>query len=214
MGLDINIYKTIQPTKKLIDTCVSDEDSLPHNLCGFSIDENSTLERFKDLSFKKTVEYIDFQKTFADLGLKFEEYKWDMTAEKGYYFMLNDNEPPDMNLCDDSEDYTGWDLVVGWEMLKTIFKEEDWILAENIGWQRKGANTLFYEKDIWSHPPIVKESVLMEHFKLYFSHRTPQSEGGFGSGVEFKQSDSEMAKNFTENIISKFKEGETFVVYH
>jgi len=48
----------------------------------------------------------------------------------------------------------------------------------------------------------------------YYANQTPESKGGWGSGVEYEQDDETMRKNFKKNIIDKFIEGETFVIYH
>jgi len=218
MGLDISVVKPIRASQDLIEKCRIDEEDMPCMYIPISITKNSSLKRFINFAFKKEVEYIDFEETFKSLGLNFSDYRWGMTAEKGYYFMLNSKEAPSMDITDD-EDYAGWDLVIGFEMLKTFKEQEDWIIGESIGWQRKGANSLFYTDDengdsMWSSPPIVEKSVLLEHWKKYFSCSTPTAPGGFGSGVEFEQSDSEMRENFKKNIVDKFIEGETYVIYH
>ena len=95
----------------------------------------------------------------------------------------------------------------------TLKKIERCVLGEEIGWQRKGANKLFYKESIWDTPAITRLDLLKDHWEKYFSFSTPESEGGFGSGVEFDQPDDEMKKNFKMNILDKFVEGETFVIY-
>lgn len=96
----------------------------------------------------------------------------------------------------------------------TYKKMERCILCEEVGYQRKGANKKFYEDGMWDSPCVVDLKTLNDHWERYFSHSTPESNGGWGSSVEYKQDDGEMKENFKRNIIDNFIEGETFVVYH
>ena len=114
MGLDISVVKPIRASQDLIEKCRIDEEDMPCMYIPISITKNSSLKRFINFAFKKEVEYIDFEETFKSLGLNFSDYRWDMTAEKGYYFMLNNKEAPSIDITDD-EDYAGWDLVIGFE---------------------------------------------------------------------------------------------------
>lgn len=88
------------------------------------------------------------------------------------------------------------------------------IKAVEIGYQRKGANSLFYEEGMWGSHPIFDLETLKKHHERYFSYKTPKSKGGWGSFTEIDISDSEMKQEFYDNIVSNFIEGETFVVYH
>jgi hypothetical protein len=97
---------------------------------------------------------------------------------------------------------------------KTIEKKESCLAVEEVGYQRKGANNQFYEDGMWDSPCVTEKNVLLEHWEKYFSKQTPESPGGWGSGVEFNISDEEMRSRFKENIIDKFVENETFVIYH
>lgn len=219
MGLDIYVVKPIQPTKKLINSVRKDKE-LPNGLDDYSITEHPELERWKHLSFKKQVEYIDFEKSFAQFGLNHDEYEWRMTGGNGYYFDRKDKVGESIISLDSlvDEEEPGYDVCITWEKLITFFKEEDIIIGQEVGWQRKGANSLFYQKNesgnsMWDSPPVISLDVLKEHWNKYFSCSTPLAEGGFGHGVEFEQSDSEMRQNFKENIIDKFVESDTFVIY-
>lgn len=218
MGLDIEVIKPIRATPALIKKHI--EDTLPNKYKSCSITLNESLKRFMNLSFKKEVEYIDFVATFKSLGLNLDDYTCGMSSENGYHFMLNSNILPGVSissLCDEDDSTYGYDLVVGYEMLKTYLEEEDWIIGECVGYQRKGANKLFYKNEdgvnMWNHPPIVEKSVLIEHWEKYFSHSTPNAPGGFGDSVEYNDPDSVMKQNFKRNIIDKFKEGDTYVIY-
>ena len=73
-----------------------------------------------------------------------------------------------------------------------ITKEVVCIFAEEIGYQRKGANEQFYTDKMWdSDKPVILLSTLLEHRDKYFSE-----------------------SNFQINIIDKFIEGQSFVLYH
>lgn len=202
MGLDIYVCKPIQATNELIIAEASED--LPDNLQGYSIHTHPLLNRWKQFSFKKSIEYINFEESFQQLGKNFYDYEWTMSDEKGIHFQLKTNKSK---------------LVICWDKAITFLQEEDILIVEEVGWQRKGANSLFYEKNektgisMWDSEPVITKDLLLNHWEKYFSYRTPDSPGGFGSGVEFNQADSEMKQNFKENIIDKFIEGDNFVIY-
>jgi hypothetical protein len=75
---------------------------------------------------------------------------------------------------------------------KTI---EKCVYGKKIGYQRKGANKLFYCDGIWDSVPIVDKKTLEFHWKKYFSK------------------DDENKTAFKKNILNHFVEGECFVVY-
>jgi hypothetical protein len=74
-----------------------------------------------------------------------------------------------------------------------ITKKDRCIAVEEIGYQRKGANKQFYDDGMWDDPAlicVVSLDLLKEHAKKYFE------------------------ENFVTNIVNKFEEGKTFVMYH
>lgn len=91
------------------------------------------------------------------------------------------------------------------------------VFYKTVGYQRKGANTKFYEDGKWEDPEkicVVTQEELESDWWNYFSRKSPESKGdGFGSCVEYDLSDAEMSERFKENIMKVFKEGETAVVY-
>lgn len=95
----------------------------------------------------------------------------------------------------------------------TYDKVEKCIICDEVGYQRKGANAKFYEDGMWGGPMVVDSKTLDEHWNKYFSEQTPDSEGGWGSDLEYNLENDEMRSRFKENIIDKFVEGETFVAY-
>ena len=86
---------------------------------------------------------------------------------------------------------------------------------QEIGYQRKGANRKFYEDGKWEDPEkcVVTQAELEYDILHYFSSETPDSKGGWGSFTEYAKTDDERRKDFIDNIASKFKEGETAVMY-
>lgn len=77
--------------------------------------------------------------------------------------------------------------VVLWP--KIISKVDLCLAYKEIGYQRKGANKKFYEDNMWEGPTVVSLKTLLEHKEKYFD------------------------EEFQTNIVDKFVEGETFVVY-
>lgn len=87
----------------------------------------------------------------------------------------------------------GFEISVTPETFSVI---EKCIIPQEIGYQRKGANKKFYDDGIWDSNIITSEKILIEHWDLYFSK------------------DKESKENFRKNILDKFVEGQTFVIYH
>ena len=95
---------------------------------------------------------------------------------------------------------------------KTVLEKVVYVVE--VGYQRKGANKLFYEDDMWNSPAVTNKEELLAIWDKYFSGSTPRSKGGWGSSVEYDLSDEDMRTRFKENIIDKFEQGETFVMFH
>lgn len=96
----------------------------------------------------------------------------------------------------------------------TIKKKVKCIAVENVSYQRKGANRLFYEHDIWDSPCITDLKTLELHSGMYFSQftRCTLIEKTVQSYDE--EYNEIIHANFKENILDKFVEGEMFVIYH
>ena len=74
-----------------------------------------------------------------------------------------------------------------------ITRKDRCIAVEEIGYQRKGANEQFYKDGMWDDPKlicVVSLDLLKQHAEKYFQ------------------------ENFIDNIVNKFEEGKTFVMYH
>jgi hypothetical protein len=184
MGLDILVYRVI-PQKEN-----SDET--------FLLAESPELEVFSHLAFEKEDDYYDIEGELKKLGHNPEDLQWrgsEYGEEVKFSFVTSDGK--EFDLIDPP----------------TIKKTERFLQVEEVGYQRKGANKKFYAEGMWDSPCVLKMETLKDHWEKYFSHQTPESEGGWGSGVEYTLDDEEMKSRFKENIIDKFVEGETFVCY-
>ncbi len=202
MGLDISVYKVLS---------------------------KSPNDKYKEKECDSTIYEIDpeeldlFKQYFPNYICSKQDKHWDV--EK----ILNEK----YHLLPNSYEIYGYEPVSNSCIVKVLLKEfpnevKKYILEESdltyytqyyinvveVGYQRKGANQLFYEENIWDSPPIFDLETLNYHYKRYFSHETPDSDGGWGSFTEIDISDDERSKNFYNNIVSKFVEGETFVIYY
>ena len=78
--------------------------------------------------------------------------------------------------------------------------------CEEVGYQRKGANSQFYDDDMWGCSDVVLDlKTLEEHWLKYFSD--PVNSPYYDGDTEY------MKRHFKENIIDNFVEGQTFVCY-
>jgi len=189
MGLDICVYRVIPKSN---DDFNQEDDRY------FNITENPELEVFSHLSFEMDVDYYDVEGELKKMGLNPEDLQWRGTEygeEVKISFITADEK--EIDLIDPP----------------TFKKRERFLQVEEVGYQRKGANKKFYEDGMWDSPAVLKMDTLKDHWEKYFSRQTPDSAGGWGSGVEYKLEDEEMKTRFKENIIDKFIEGETFLLY-
>ena len=168
-------------------------DSVWHRLYFSTIEE-----LFESPEYTKYLEYLPILKKYGHIP----EYEFFASGDGITYFNLN----------------SAWNFSKEQISVKlidpvTITKIDKCVSCIEVGYQRKGANKKFYENDIWSSPCIILKEELLNHWENYFSYQTPESIGGFGSGVEHQLDDDEMKSNFKENIIDKFIKNETFVMY-
>lgn len=185
MGLDISVYKPYSIGKKK-----------PKDIENFAIlEEHPELACFKKLAFKKTNEYYDLKTAAKKKGYKLEDLQCRMMSAGRFEF----------------EDNQGKRVVL---KPKTFKKKELCLAIEEIAYQRKGANSKFYEDEAWNSKCITSRRMVSNHWKKYFSKNTPASKGGWGWGVEFKLANKEMKETFKKNIVDKFVEGKTFLMYH
>jgi hypothetical protein len=190
MGLDISVYKVLNPTSF---------DPQDDDLDFYILSDFPELSPFKDFLFERENEYYDLGGELKKMGYNLDDIislGTSYGSDVIYYYETKDGEKIEIKN-------------------PSTLKQKDFCIAvEEVGYQRKGANKQFYEDGMWSSPSVLKLEILNEHWEKYFSFQTPNSEGGFGSSVEYNQEDDVMKTNFKENIIDKFIEGETFVIYH
>ena len=156
-------------------------------------------ELFQSPEFQKYLEYLPILEKYGYVS----EYKFFATGNEQTYYNLN-------SAWHFSKEKVSIILIDP----ETITKIDKCISVTEVGYQRKGANKKFYKEGMWDSPCVLIKDTLLEHWVKYFSYQTPESEGVFGSGVEFDLEDDEMKCRFKENIIDKFIENETFVLYH
>lgn len=170
MGLDISVYRIKNVPRNHKDINIDD--------C-LIIDEYPELEVFTEKSFKRLEHFFDIERSLRKIGHKPEEVKWCLTIGMKMEF---------------EHIKTGERIVV--KKCATKLKSILCLYIEEIGYQRKGANSQFYEDGIWDHPCILDLKKLNEHWVEYFS------------------GEEEDRINFKKNIIDNFVEGETVVMYH
>lgn len=212
MGLSIYVYKPVKKTNSLIK-----------NLSYSILEKDSPLFMFKEFLFKKKIEYLNIEKTFEKGGLKIEDYNLCMQSgtEKSIktddFLSLIDGNTVSMHGKENCIVIIGVEEDILYEgeisncylefhnetdgkrliIINPLIdnKMESCICEEELGYQSKGANKQFYEDNIWDSDEIVDLKTLTSHWKKYFSDT------------------KEMKNNFKQNIIDKFVEGETFVIY-
>lgn len=197
MGLDISLYEVIDFNQELIDE---------------SEEKNNGIRLFKVRDYNFNMDITDKWFIYAEeeydyssipIGSKILETDWDEVDDtiRAYikYLTPSGNE----------------------EILKeipTIKIYDYYILAKEISWQRKGANKEFYLDGIWdTGNPVCTLYELKRHHKKYFSGQ----KGGKKQRIKeqatveyLNMTNKELSNRFKENILSKFVEGKTFVLYH
>jgi hypothetical protein len=155
-------------------------------------------ELFESEFFKEFSTYLPLLKKYGYRPL----YKFFATGSKKTYYNVNS-----------AVNFVKRKIDVVLKNPSTFDRTEKCITCVEVGYQRKGANSKFYEDGMWGKECVVDSKTLNDHWEKYFSAQTPDSPGGWGSGVEYDMEDDEMRSHFKENIIDNFVEGETFVIY-
>lgn len=194
MGLDILLKTPIEPTETN-KSLIEDYRNHVSEYVVTGIEGATELAIFEKYLYKKDIVYDNWEDTFQNKGLKVEDYEWCSLGEEPTL-----DEVPTPRTIDDywwkfRNKETDEILWINYNEIVTFTKEEDCILAREIGYQRKGANKQFYDDGMWDSPCVIDEKTIKEHWEKYFSE-TPK-----------------LRKDFYENIVKKFKDGETFVLY-
>lgn len=188
MGLDVSVYKPVP----LGDRKPQDVEDV------FTLTPESSLMVFKDFAFERVKNsYYDLEKAFKDRGLDPEKYHHVMTAygeTTTFKFRKIDSTGQE----GDEVDFD--DEVVEFVDPPTYEKTELVLDCEEVGYQRKGANSQFYADDMWGGSDVVLDlKTLEEHWLKYFSD--PVDSPHYEGDTEY------MKRHFKENIIDNFLEG-------
>ena len=213
MGLDVFVFEylmipdTIKTREELEAFCDAHDG-------GWAIYGEDYKNLPKRYIKKIPMEFCDWEATFKKRGLNFDEYEESLSAP-GYWYdfikkdiisaaqgdtvvsfeRLFDDEEPDP--ADATRVRINSDEIIPKTELVEVFA-----YGREVGYQRKGANTQFYNDGKWDANTIVStKKMLLEDWKKYFS----DPEDAY-YGVD-------SAKHFKEHIIDNFKEGKTFVAY-
>lgn len=201
MGLDISVIRPIKLNKELEDSYRKGEeidgikiieldcyfDKIPIN----DINWNKYIKPYvKDLE----VDLFDLNSMKSSIGIPENELKdWDV-ALTGPGCIGFEN-----SLTKEYKEY----LYSDYSKIPTILGTITVISGEIVGYQRKGANSKFYEDDKWGSLIYCKED-LDKYEKEYFSFNTSDIENHH---TEYDLSDEEMRSRFKKNIVDKFTEG-------
>jgi len=165
---------------------------------------------------KIPMELCDFEATFRQRGLNYEDYE-EVCEAVGRYFdfkkkstALTDQESTRIMLESIAGDDTdGPDLndtnrirINNDEIVPKTELVEVWAYGKELGYQRKGANAQFYNDGKWDDNTIVStKKMLLEDWRKYFSDK---NDTYYGANAK---------QHFKENIIDNFIPGKTFVAY-
>lgn len=216
MGLDTYVYKVIKITTQEAQTINDSEydenvkSPIPNTRL-FSLNTHPELKRFEIFAHTINIDNYDLEKiyttyNFGENDLIGQSSDWeDFDTPDEKYFLI-------WELKD------GRTLRIEEKTLPHITVPTQVVAFTKIGYQRKGANAAFYDDDMWGSF-VADIATITEHWNKYFSGdvKTEKEElkpGTFtGFGVEYELSAEENRKNFKENILDKFIDGETMVGY-
>lgn len=196
MGLDISIIKPIETTDKIRDSYVSGNDDLDNirviDLSDYYPDElpkDENWMRYIDPFVREIeIDIFDLDKIRLKLGIS-DSHELVMIGDGELGFSDN---PDNEMIIYEFDDLSKVPTTIG--IAKILSGIE-------ISYQRKGANSRFYDEDKWPSLVWSKEE-LNEYRDKYFSHNL-----GKNNDTEYNLSDEEMRSRFEKNIMSKFSEG-------
>lgn len=204
MGLDIRVIKPIKINRKLKKLYKKGENyrkinflSIDNYFEGNFPNDNEWIKNIKPFIKRVKVKFYNIYSMKKSLGIPKSEFdSWEISSE-GY------------------GGFTFRNITSGKELNYRVYTEREWnkiplktdymniIAYRTIGYQRKGANSRFYNEDKW--PSLVwSEDELNNYRDKYFSGNIPGEEPGF---AEYNLTDEEMSSRFKENIIDKFFNG-------
>ncbi len=180
-------------------------------------DKNHELfEAYKWLNTIWSQTYFNSKKALYDSEYfkTFKEKYYDLLIKNGWNgkckFYASGNNTTYYNLVP-AQKFTKKKIRVSIKKFITFKRTDKCINVEEVGYQRKGANKLFNDNNIWDHPCITDLKTLKEHHEKYFSPITIRSvlfEKTLNNNTDINPLE------FKENIVDKFIEGDMFVIYH
>jgi len=208
MGLDISVFKPVKVAQA--DAQSIYKDAKYYN---YSLQDNPELSKFKD--FAVTIEDEEY-----DLDYIFSTYNFKEEDLISSFCHLENEDGPDSCVVYDWELRDGRTFSVDEKLLLRKKVTYDMIFFEEVGYQRKGANAVFYSDGMWDSPFVTEYSEVLYHWKKYFSGDTKKEKDELkpafltGLGTELALDADENRNRFKENILDKFVEGKTVVGYH
>ena len=190
MGLDIILYRVVK--REEIESMTQEEiDYRRFEKIVQSTSESSTYELIpcdvRNFIYPKNVFNEEFE--LHDIEGWFKSNGYDKEDWNLCYICYENDEKQTYNFINESEE----ELEVDIDDCPLIRENKDFIYAEEIGWQRNGANKKFYKE--------------MPENGIY--HIRTKEEAEYHLERYFYKS----RKNFKENIIDRFIDGECFIEY-
>lgn len=220
MGLDVNVLKVIEPTESAIADSNDDGYGAKYRRFLLFDDESPRFEKLKQI-FADRIIYFDHQRCG---GFDEKLIELGYTREQFCGYSPGEAESTDETWYVDIFVNTGGMAEkIENVAFPVITEKQPHLICEEIGYQRKGANKSFYTDGLWDEAvPVADLATLREHHAKYFSGEIiaapsggmcPEDGEPFGYNVEYAHTPEEARKNFQENIIDNFIEGQTFVMY-
>lgn len=196
MGLDIRVIKPVETTDEIRDSYVSCNDDLD-NICVIDLSDYYPDELPKDENWMKyidpfvreiEIDMFDLDKIRLELGIS-DSYELVMIGDGKLGF--SDSLDNEMTIYE-FDDFSKVPTTIGIAKVLSGIK---------ISYQRKGANSRFYDEDKW--PSLVwSREKLSEYRDKYFSYNLDKH-----NDLEYNLSDEEMRSRFKKNIMDKFFNG-------
>ena len=206
MGLDICVYKI---KKKTAEEVKKNENESFFRLTNDDTEySNPHPEWTKKFEVEYTQTYYDWEKYKEESGIDIDEYDWagESYGEEGCFLFLNPKGE------EDNGDYEGIGKIkIDLEKVPTKEKVIKVLPREEVGYQRKGLNSKFYDDYkngkigyfVWTKAELerYKDEYCDEPYEYIYPNGTKSGEMVYPKD------------NFQKNIINKFTEGEDCVIF-
>ena len=191
MGLDVTLIRPVLPTQSTGSIILECDDP-----------QYRVLDLFKDLIQYEDIKYIDWTKVFNRRKMKFEDYSMFSQCGSQFRFYKNSDHIEGQPL---PEDYQFFEYNCRKNTPVNIVTEPV-LYYETVGWQRKGANSQFYEDGNWETGGYI--TTLNEAWQHYYLYFAPP----WVINPSYPEP-SNSQDNFKECILDKFVEGKTVICY-